>query len=96
MDVNGPSPVRPSLPVHSVQPTGDVSGAGASDAVVPQDQLQISDAARMMEQLDQADALHQSRLDQIKDEIRSGTYETPEKLEEALWKLLQEIESEPK
>jgi negative regulator of flagellin synthesis FlgM len=96
MDVNGPSPVRPSVPIHTVQPTGDVSGTGAPDAVVPQDQLQISDAARMMEKLDQASELHQARLDQIKDEIRNGTYETPEKLEEALWKLLREIESEPK
>ena len=48
----------------------------------------------MMEELDQASELHQARLDQIKQEIENGTYETPEKLEAALWQLLQRIESD--
>lgn len=95
MDVNGPSPIRPSMPVHSIQPAGDVSRAGETGGIVPQDQLEISDAARMLEQLDQSPEMHQARLDQIREEIQNGTYETPEKLEAALWKLLQKLESEP-
>jgi len=95
MDVNGPAPIRPSIPLQSVGATGNVSGTSGSGAVVPQDQLQISDAARLMEEIDSTSELHQARLEQIKTEIQNGTYETPEKLEAALLKLMQAFDSQP-
>ena len=94
MDVNGPSPIRPSTPVQPAQQAGPVQETTQSEAVEPQDDVDISPAARMLEELDQASDLHQARLDRIKEEIRAGVYETPEKLESALWNLLKEIEPE--
>ncbi|MBD3672912.1 MAG: flagellar biosynthesis anti-sigma factor FlgM [Planctomycetaceae bacterium] len=94
MDVNGPSPIRPSTPIQPTQQAGSIQDAAASDAVAPKDDVEISQAARMMEELDQASDLHQARLDRIKEDIKSGVYETPEKLESALWNLLKEIETE--
>ena len=94
MDVNGPSPIQQSVPVQPTQHVGEVQEASQSGPIEPQDEIEISDAARMMEEIDQSSELHQARLDQIKNEIKSGTYETPEKLESALWNLLKQIESE--
>jgi len=94
MDVNGPSPIRPATPVQPAQQAGPVQETTQSEAVEPQDGVEISPAARMLEELDAASDLHQARLDRIKEEIRAGAYETPEKLESALWNLLKEIESE--
>ena len=94
MDVNGPSPIRPSTPIQPTQQTGPVQETGQSESMAPQDGVEISQAARMMEELDQASDLHQARLDSIKQDIKAGVYETPEKLESALWNLLKQIESE--
>jgi len=94
MDVNGPSPIRSSTPIQPTQQTGSVQEMAQSDSVAPKDDVEISQAARMMEELDQASDLHQARLDRIKQDIKAGVYETPEKLESALWNLLKEIEPE--
>jgi negative regulator of flagellin synthesis FlgM len=56
-----------------------------------QDELQISDAARLIEQVKQAPDIRQDRVDAIRQQIAAGTYETPEKLEIALDRLLDEI-----
>lgn len=95
MDVNGPNPVRSSVPIQPTNGAGEIRETSQSGPLEPHDQIEISDAARMMEEIDASSELHQARLDQIKEEIRNGTYETPEKLESALWKLLNQIESEP-
>jgi negative regulator of flagellin synthesis FlgM len=94
MEVNGPSPIRSSVPIQPTGPAGDIRGADGMDSVEPQDNLEISPAARMLEELDQVSELHQARLDRIKEEIQNGTYESPEKLEAALWNLMKQIESE--
>lgn len=94
MDVNGPSPIRPSTSIQPAQQAGPVQETTHSEAIEPKDDVEISPAARMLEELDQASDLHQARLDRIKEDIRAGVYETPEKLESALWNLLKEIESE--
>ena len=94
MEVNGPNPVRPSIPIQPTQQAGEVQGAPDSGVIDPQDEVEISPAARMMEEIDQVSDLHQARLDQIKEEIQNGTYETPEKLESALWNLMKQIENE--
>jgi anti-sigma28 factor (negative regulator of flagellin synthesis) len=94
MEVNGPSPIRPSVPVQPTQQAAEIQGTTGTESIEPQDELEISPAARMMEELDQVSELHQARLDRIKEEIENGTYESPEKLEAALWNLMKQIESE--
>jgi len=94
MDVNGPSPIRSSTPIQPTQQAGSIQETTQSVSVAPKDGVEISQAAKMMEELDQSSDLHQARLDRIKADIKAGVYETPEKLESALGNLLKEIESE--
>ncbi len=48
MDVNGPSPIRPSIPIQPAQQAGPVQETTQSEAVEPKDDVDISPAARMM------------------------------------------------
>ena len=56
-----------------------------------QDELDLSDAARMVEQVKQTPDIRQSRVDAIREQIAAGTYETDAKIEIALDRLLDEI-----
>jgi negative regulator of flagellin synthesis FlgM len=56
-----------------------------------QDELDISDAGRMVEMAKQAPDIRQDRVDAIRAQIAAGTYETDEKLSAALDRLLDEI-----
>ncbi len=92
MEVSGPgsvgggSPIRPT----ELRPTQDVT-ATAPGLTMPQDEVHISDAARMLERLSHDPSIRADRLAQIQAEIASGTYETTDKLEMAVERLLREI-----
>lgn len=56
-----------------------------------QDELQISDAARLLDRVGDVPEVRQDRIDQIRAEIAEGSYETQEKLDIAIERLLDEI-----
>ncbi len=56
-----------------------------------QDEVNISDAARLVEQAKQAPDIRQDRVQAIRAQIASGTYETTGKLDVAVNRLLDEI-----
>ena len=56
-----------------------------------QDEVNISDAARLVEQAKQAPDIRQDRVQAIRAQIASGTYETTGKLDTAVSRLLDEI-----
>ena len=55
------------------------------------DEVQISDAGRLVDLAHQAPAIRQDRIDTIRAQIAAGTYETPAKLDIALSRLLDEV-----
>jgi negative regulator of flagellin synthesis FlgM len=55
------------------------------------DEVNISDAARLIEQAQQVPDIRQNRVDTIRAQIAAGTYETPDKLDSAIARLLDEI-----
>jgi len=69
-------PAKPTQPAHA----GSI-----------QDELEISDAARLVEQVHDLPDVRQGRIDQIRAQIAEGTYETDEKLDIAVGRLLDEI-----
>ena len=73
--------VRRSFP----QTKGTVSIPGLTDEV------EISDAARLVDQARAVPEIRQDRVDAIRVQIAEGTYETPEKLDTAVERLLDEI-----
>jgi len=56
-----------------------------------QDELQISDAARLVDASRDLPEIRQDLVTRIRSQIDAGTYETPEKLDVALGRLLDEI-----
>ena len=83
--------------LHGAQPVGPphaarVSKPSAPDAGGPiQDELHISDEARLLDKVHDLPEVRQERIDQIRQQIAAGTYETEEKLRVALGRLLDEI-----
>ena len=83
--------------LHGAQRIGPPHSSRVSQPVAPNqgspinDELDISDAARLMEQVDRIPDIRQDRVESIRAQIEAGTYETDEKLEVALDRLLDEI-----
>ena len=83
--LHGPQSVSPPHTSRVSKPASpDYSGA-------IQDELEISDAGRMVDQVGQIPEIRQERVDQIRAQIAAGTYETDEKLQIAIGRLLDEI-----
>lgn len=83
--------------LHGPQPIGPPHGSRVSrpappnDATSIQDELQISEAARLVDEARTVPEVRQDRVDAIRAKIARGTYETQEKLEIAVERLLDEI-----
>ncbi len=83
--------------LHGPQPIGSPHGPQASksaqrpDSVQITDELDISDAARLTDLANSAPEIRQDRVDAVRAKIAQGTYETPEKLDVAVERLLDEI-----
>jgi flagellar biosynthesis anti-sigma factor FlgM len=72
---------------HSTRASSLQSTAGSSIS----DQLDISPAGQLMDQMSQIPDIRQDRVNQIRSAISQGTYETDDKLSSALSNLLDEI-----
>ena len=83
--LHGPQLIGPPHAHRSAPPSAQ------SDQAPINDELQISDAARLVEQARQVPEVRQDRIEAIRAKIAEGTYETDEKLEIAVERLLDEI-----
>lgn len=83
--LHGPQPIGPPHAARPAQP----APAAAPEQI--RDELQISAAARLAEQTYEAADIRWDRVEAIRAELARGTYETAEKLEIALDRLLDEI-----
>ena len=83
--------------LHGAQPISPPHGSHISKPSAPnqpgqiQDELDISDAGRLMEQAKGAAEVRQDVVDRIRGQIADGSYETADKLDIALDRLLDEI-----
>ncbi len=73
---------------HSARPAKVESRPAATPI---NDELEISDAARLTEQARELPAIRQGRVEAIRTQIAEGTYETDAKLDVAVERLLDEI-----
>jgi len=83
--LHGPQPVGPPHSSRVSQP------AGRPDSAPINDEVEISEAARLVDQVRQVPEIRQDRVDAIRAKIAQGTYETQEKLDAAVERLLDEI-----
>ena len=91
MQINGPShihgahrtnPADAARPAQSTQEPSGVTGG---------DEVSISAEADLLARINELPDIRQDRVDQIRAEIAAGTYETDEKLDTAISRLLDEI-----
>lgn len=93
MDVTSTGSVGSAGAVRPVQ-TSPVQGAESSPVTgleAPRDEVSISSAARLLEQARIDPNVRAERLAEIRTAIANGTYETPEKLEAAVARLLDDM-----
>jgi negative regulator of flagellin synthesis FlgM len=83
--LHGPQQIGPPHNSRVSQPTA------RPDSAPIRDEVEISDAARLLEQAKSLPEVRQRRIAAIRAQIAEGTYETQEKLDIAVQRLLDEI-----
>ncbi len=91
MQIYGPAHVHGPQAIGAPHTTRAASAAPQVESLKIQDEVNISDAARLVEQVKQAPDIRQDRVQAIRAQIASGTYETAGKLDVAVSRLLDEI-----
>lgn len=92
MEVTGAGFVGGAGGVRPVQLTGVPNAAPGVDALhVPQDEVVISPAARLLQSQDVGATARAERLAEIRAQISQGVYDTPEKLALAVDRLVQDL-----
>lgn len=74
----------------NLQTQNNTKSAG-SNVAAPVDQLDFSAEAQMLSQNSSANNVRMDRVNELKTQIANGNYDTPEKLEAAMTRLLDEI-----
>jgi anti-sigma28 factor (negative regulator of flagellin synthesis) len=90
MHVYGPAHLHGAQPVNAPH-ISRLAPPTAPRSTAIEDELQISDAAQMMGRVHDMPDIRQDLVQRIRSEIASGAYETDEKLDVALGRLLDEI-----
>ncbi|MBM3999508.1 MAG: flagellar biosynthesis anti-sigma factor FlgM [Planctomycetes bacterium] len=91
MYIHGPMHVHGAQPInapHRMKPSVPPSQAGA---VSGPDQLEISPQAEFLSRIREMPEVRADRVSQIRAAIASGTYETADKLDRAVDRLLDEL-----
>ena len=82
--VSGPNRIDPQkVPVQGTDGTGDAARAG--------DRVEISEHTRLLEKLSQVPSIRTEKIQELKKLIESGRFESPERIEGAVQKLLEEL-----
>ncbi len=90
MHVYGPAHLHGAQAINAPH-ISRLSEPAAPRSAAIEDELQISDAAQMMDRVHDMPDIRQDLVQRIRAEIASGGYETDEKLDVALGRLLDEI-----
>jgi anti-sigma28 factor (negative regulator of flagellin synthesis) len=83
---------NPAWNVSANKPVAEPASKAASSVMAPTDEVEISSLGRMLDDASRTNGLREQRLAQIKSAIEAGTYETPDKLEAAVGRLLNSLQ----
>ena len=91
MQVNGPSHVHGAQPVRAPQSANPAEQSSSSQGVGGADELSISPEADLLARIGELPDVRQEKIDEIRAQIANGSYETQEKLDIAVSRLLDEF-----
>jgi len=84
--------IQPANGASQIQPTNQITGAAAPLESLPAtDVVEISTVARLAAQIAELPEVRTELVERVKAEIAAGTYETPERIEIALTRLMEEL-----
>jgi negative regulator of flagellin synthesis FlgM len=91
MHIYGPSQLHGAQPVnapHGIRPSQHLARPEAAQIT---DEVDISEAAQFAEQIQQMPEIREDRVEAVRLQIAEGTYETSDRLNAAIERLLDEI-----
>jgi len=91
MQIHGPYQIHGPQPLnapHRVKSAQNTQSPAQSRGV---DQLDISPEAELMSRIRELPSIRADRVAQIREQIEAGVYETPDKIDVAIERLLDEI-----
>ena len=91
MHIYGPAHLHGSQPINSPHSPRISKPSTANQPAQIQDELDISDAGRLVDQAKDVPDIRRDLVDRIRGQIAQGTYESRDKLDIALDRLLDEI-----
>ena len=91
MQIYGPSYLHGAQPLSAPHGARSTQSTASADTAPIQDELNLSDTAQMIDQVRQTPDIRQDRVSALRSQIASGTYETHDKLDVAVNRLLDEI-----
>jgi negative regulator of flagellin synthesis FlgM len=81
----GPQPIYPRLAAFNLD------GGQAVHAGTPRDHVEISPLGQLLDGIGQMPEIRHEKVEEIRRQIAANTYETPDKLEAALDRMLEEL-----
>ncbi len=94
MDVSGIGPVGGGQPIRRINQPVEQQMPREARPVSPTDELELSSVDAASAQVELQNQFRAQRLEQIRQQIEAGTYETPEKLDAAVNRMFDELFAE--
>ncbi len=91
MEVRGLSSASPLSPISRPDSTPGPEKGQAVGPTTPKDEVEISAVGKMLDDASRTPGVREQRLAEIKAAIEAGTYETPEKLELAIHRMIEQL-----
>ncbi|MBL9123103.1 MAG: flagellar biosynthesis anti-sigma factor FlgM [Planctomycetaceae bacterium] len=91
MQIHGPSQVHGAQAIHAPHSARPAEAPQAPGLAAPRDQLDISAAGQMLDAIRDLPEIRHERVAQLRAAIADGSYESADKLDGALERLLDEI-----
>ena len=91
MQINGPTQVHGAQPINKPHAIRSAQPVAQPEPAAINDQLDLSEQGQMVSRVHELPDVRQARVDEIRAAIAGGKYETDEKLNTAVERLLDEI-----
>jgi len=91
MDVSGIGPVGGGQPIRRINQPAEQQAPKEARPVSPTDELELSTVDSTSAEVELQDQFRAMRLEQIRQQIEAGTYETPEKLDAAVNRMFEDL-----
>ncbi len=91
MEIHGAGGTQGSQPVYPRLADYTIDAGRSVQSGAPRDQVEISPLGQMLDGISQLPEIRHEKVEAIRQQIAAGTYETAEKLELALDRMLDEL-----